>query len=292
MFPALRSPFGRHVAGIGLLFCLLGTGLTGLNLAGICIPPAPHSRTLDAKTLKLTLEFTPPERTIAILQALPAPRNGEQLREATRIMASGIIHYWPTDDIFDPETLYSPLENWAVYAMSAVEALARKAGLPLQLRFSRLERFDYRDAIRKGVGFCSQVSMALADYLDERGIASRVAGLDGHVVVEASVNGQFYILDPDYDVVIPFSVEEAAQSSPVVAKYYMERGYPVSTATHVASLYGPEGNGNYYHSPQRRLFERLFTFVKWGAPAFLFLCGAILLLLNRRHYLRRTVQTA
>jgi hypothetical protein len=151
---------------------------------------------------------------------------------------------------------------------------------------SLYERRDYHAALAKGVGICSQAALAVADYLNRHGVATRIAGLDGHVVAVAEVAGGSYVLDADYGVVLPMTMAEA-ESDPVrVRDAYIARGYPRDSAERVASLFGPAGNKvvapeDYMATAAWRI--RLLELAAWLLPITLVVIGAWLWLRRHNH---------
>ena len=166
----------------------------------------------------------------------------EGLREANSLVAAAMVHYWPERDAIDWGVSVRPWENLPLWTKLRVRALVGGSGAKVS-RDARLERHDWRAALRLGVGWCSQQAIVLASYLAERGRAARVVGLGGHVVVEVAREDGAWILDPDYAVVVPMSREEATRGGDAVRDAYLAAGWPAEQAELVAGFYGPDGNG-------------------------------------------------
>ncbi len=104
---------------------------------------------------------------------------------------------------------------------------------------------DYRRAVQRGQGLCSQQSLALAVLLSRRGIPTQVNGLDGHVVTSAQVvDDQWWILDSNYDVIIPHTISEIEKDPEIIRPYYKETGYSQENIDTLVGIYGSEGNSN------------------------------------------------
>jgi hypothetical protein len=132
-------------------------------------------------------------------------------------------------------------ENWLLATLQRLEVWSQ-GGSSERLRLAFYERRNYRTILAKGVGICSQASLAIADYLGRQGLPARIASLDGHVVAATEANGQPYLLDADFDVVLPMSLHQAESDAAHVAEAYVRRGYAQPVADRLARLYGREGN--------------------------------------------------
>lgn len=65
-------------------------------------------------------------------------------------------------------------------------------------RLTRIGKFDNKAIISKGVGYCSQQGIGISEFLNTKNIKTNFLALDGHVVPQAYLNGEEYILYPDY----------------------------------------------------------------------------------------------
>ncbi|MCC9625664.1 hypothetical protein LPB41_28655 [Thalassospira sp. MA62] len=157
------------------------------------------------------------------------------------------MHYWSEPGERDPAILYDWRENWFLAFAGRAESLAVDLGLVASPKFGRLERFDYHDIVAKGVGFCSQVSLAVTDYLQDMGVQSYVLGLNGHVVsvVGSLADGQEYIVDADYGVLVPYSRAEIEASPDLVRMSYLKAGYNDKLIDKLIGFYDRQGNGRY-----------------------------------------------
>jgi hypothetical protein len=119
------------------------------------------------------------------------------LSEYMKLIDLTLKYEWPDD------VEYMPIEdNWMIYVLRLFDPFIAKNILSDQslLFFEKIEIPKYKDAFRRGFGICSQQSLATSDILHTRyKMNSKVAGLNGHVVVQLyNMNGQNYILDPSY----------------------------------------------------------------------------------------------
>lgn len=69
------------------------------------------------------------------------------------------------------------------------------------------------------------------------------AGVPGHVVATVRVDdvrNEWWILDADYGVVLPYGIEAIRAQPGIVAPYYRSRGYDEQTVATVVSNYGKD----------------------------------------------------
>jgi hypothetical protein len=153
----------------------------------------------------------------------------------------------------------SALQNWILWLLGAVAPS----------RFQNLEFRNARFALQRGFGLCSQAALALADLLGRAGIPAEIAVLEGHVVVTAeTAAGRWTVLDPDYGVTIPMTLDEIRpQAEGVVARDYGSHYGPSVVARLVpayASGYRLASRGG--RERLRAWFERVTFFLKWALP--------------------------
>ncbi len=139
---------------------------------------------------------------------------------------------------------------------------------------------DYKDAVSRGVGLCSQHALAVADYMRKLGFKSTAMGLHGHVVDETIFpNKKTYILDADYNVFMPFGLAYAKTHKNIVRNYYLQAGYSKKTADNVSTIY------THNSQPYRVKYPILTHVTKalgWGLPLILILIGIMLLVSDSR----------
>ena len=68
-------------------------------------------------------------------------------------------------------------------------------------------------------------------------------GLSGHVVATAKIDDdKWIILDPDYGVNIPFSIQEIEENTELIEPFYLAAGYDIPRITELKRIFGKEGN--------------------------------------------------
>ncbi len=234
-------------ASITLLFTgaalslLSGFLLVSASIARETVAPHPMHEAAPWGKPKVTRDD--PAHVLMLLEAIDHA-DADVVAKATMLVASGMANYWPAlgvhDAALDCGFLEDPIEwTWRFFLGGAEELV------PGFTEHQTLERADWRIALRKGVGFCSQQSMVLAGYLRERGIESDVLRLEGHVIAVAHTPEGDILLDPDYGVVLRCSLAQAESDPEFVRAAYLAAGFGVEQTDMVVKIYGAEGNDFY-----------------------------------------------
>jgi hypothetical protein len=191
-----------------------------------------------------------PSEALELLERIH-PSDDAGLAEVSRVIAGGMTNGFPTEGDIDADFAPTPLENLPLW----LEFERARRDPSLQTRaaeLSRLEREDWRSALRIGLGYCSQASLIAAGFLRERGIEAEAYGLGGHVVTRAFTGRGERVLDCDYGIMLPFGVAHAAAFPDDVRHHYLQAGYPSEQVAMVVACYGDEGNSAYYGSTIER----------------------------------------
>ncbi|MET3130535.1 hypothetical protein AAKU55_000792 [Oxalobacteraceae bacterium GrIS 1.11] len=193
-----------------------------------------------------------------------------------RFLAEFLLHFRETINYDWPNNVdYMPVqENWILSGMKLVDPLIAKYMLQdssTQL-FGNVELPQYRDSLARGFGICSQLSLAGADLLQRRyGIDARVAGLNGHVVMQVfDGRNNSWIVDPSFKTFARGSVEtpekipeEFYKGNDKIKKFYFDK------ETNFVSSHSGWGGYSYRSSKKQ---EALFYFIiasyylKWILP--------------------------
>ena len=187
----------------------------------------------------------------------------ETLRSVTFTVHNAITHYGPGS--IEERKKYNILlpftENYILFALSF-----------LNEKFTIWEFYDYKKAIYRGVGVCSQYAIVVDQVLGEKGIPSKLISLGGHVVTTAELSkNNWWILDADFGLVIPLDIKQIEEDPKIVIDYYIRNGQTKEKAIEISKYYGPEGNyiGNNFYSPRQKI-KQIIQFVsyylKWIIP--------------------------
>lgn len=134
------------------------------------------------------------------------------------------------------------INNWSLFLMihgfEFIPEFNHQISKLKQLTFG-YEYHDYKDALQRGVGLCSQHALAVTNYMKNVfGLESKTVNLNGHVVNETHFpNQQSYVLDADYNVVLPFDLNYAQSHEAVVHHYYQLAGVDNRLATKIAEIF-------------------------------------------------------
>ena len=139
---------------------------------------------------------------------------------------------------------------------------------------NRYEFKNYKKGLERGVGLCSSHSIVVQGVLLDNGIEAQLWDIAGHVVVRARVSEEeWYILDPDYGLYVPYDIA-AIEADPEITRpsyehmadlYKPEYDDPYTTDK-VVELYGKEGNHIYSYDAR---FEKSSYVAIWLLPLLL-----------------------
>jgi hypothetical protein len=167
--------------------------------------------------------------------------------------------------------------------------MGKFSGIP---EYKRYHFANYRRSLERGIGICGDASMIMSQLLNQQNIANKILTFPGHVVVAASFdNGQQYILDADYGVIIPYSLNEFATSSTDIAKLYSEAGYPRRDFLLFQKIYSQDYNvwdGVEHFITKKYYFEKISYWLKWPVPILMILLGLYALLKARSRGVKQT----
>ncbi len=262
------------IRATGWMALTLAVLLLTLNVTGFFYLPERHSKTYGNTRIKAGVALREPNDVLAGLSSLESLKGEADVARLTELFSAGVMHYWPAPDDWDTEILTDFRENWVTAAIERIELIMLKNGLKAVPDYVRRERLDYDHIIAKGVGICSQVALAVTDFVQKRGAEAYTWGLDGHVVsvVGPLEDGRTYIVDSDYAVYLPLSVEEIVQQPSLIKPAYLAAGYNEKEADVLAKIYGQDGNFRYGTQLSWKV-----TVLQWGLPAVLIVISIVIL---------------
>jgi hypothetical protein len=200
-----------------------GTLLLLLNLGGLFMHLRNGAIYQQASVTLSTYITLSPEQVFSVIEQYPINDRKNYLVRLTNAVHNGVVHYWE-DDAIDEYNIRVPVyENYLLYAASYI----------YPSRFRKYEFMDYRKAVERGIGLCSQYSLIIAQVLKKRRIPAKIILLDGHVVATAQADpasDQWWILDADYGVVVPHDVRAIARNPALALPNYAARGYSVESS--------------------------------------------------------------
>lgn len=177
--------------------------------------------------------------------------------EINNIVHNGIAHSWSDEKKYDYRIQIPIFRNYIIYLLSKLKPSI----------YDKYEFCDYRRAIQRGIGLCSQHALAMTDILSKRNIASYLIGLDGHVVVVANVDqkkNEWWTFDPDYGIVIDKSLEEIKKKPEIIRDYYLKKGIKSEIIDALIEIYRKGAKSEYINSNCR--IEKLSYILIWIIP--------------------------
>lgn len=270
---------GRPRLGAALI--LTGVVLLGLDVAGLFTTlrndaiydervvngerySRPRATYRDVLTLSARELLAAAERRQGETDAAYAAR-------VTLAVHQGIAHYWEPEGIERFHLRIPVYENYLLFAASYF----------FPKSFREYELYDYRKAIERGVGFCSQQAVILARLLAEGGIETRIVLAPTHTFALALVDrsrGSWWILDSAYGVVIPHGLDDVRRDPASIEPFYTQAGIDAAYVTrYLIPAYGAttfrivEGAGGYHRL--RRFYEPASYTLIWVIPLFLIWSG-------------------
>jgi hypothetical protein len=183
-----------------------------------------------------------------------------------KVVNDGFAHYWKEEGISKYHLRVPIWENYLLFAASYINPKA----------YRTYEFSNYKKDLERGVGLCSSHCIVLKGILNKNGIPAELFDIAGHVVLRTKVNEtEWYLLDPDFGIVVPFDTAAVGINPEIVRPYYQNMAklyYPDAknpyTVDHVVEIYGREGNHTYTVD---NWFEYFSYWAKWIIPLLLIL---------------------
>jgi hypothetical protein len=183
---------------------------------------------------------------------------------ATMLLNKSMAHYWKDEGI---KKYHMRVPLWENYILTL------KQGITGHRKY---EFRNYKKAIERGVGLCSQPCIGLKYLLNANGIEADLWDLQQHIVVGVTFkDGTEYTLDPDYGYVIPVGMSGLQGHPNLVREAY--KNHDAVYADHVTEhkhtddivkMYTQEGNHIYQ---MKKSFEDFSYIAKWILPVLLIL---------------------
>lgn len=257
---------------------ILGVGLLIINIAGLFISLRNESIYQEKAGINLT------ETQMYQMINEPVNNRKEYITNLNDAVHKGIAHYWRDAGINKYNLRIPFYENYLLYIASYLDPE----------EYLKYEFYDYRRAVERGVGLCSQQAIIVSEILLEKGIPSFIIGLSGHVVLRAQADAkrdEWWVLDPDYGIVIPHDIDIIEKNPKITRSFYAQAGYKLKTIDSLGKIYEKtEGYvvrskpGAKGYRIKRYRAEHIFYFLKWILP-FIFIITSVILFIKRRRIL-------
>lgn len=252
---------------LALVLVLLSISLFTTNIYGLIIGSRPEGLALTELRFQDDIELDYQQSTLE-LEKLSGLGPTKYATSATYIISKSLAHI-PWYEEANPEKfnqLVPVYENYILYLMGKL------SGIP---EFQKYHFTDYRRSLRRGIGICGDASMVLSQLLNNKGINNKIVTMNGHVVVEAKI-GETYVLDADFGVSIPHSMDEIKGNLMLIDDYYGEAGFSDTDIRVLRAAYS--GDSQYWEDTKHFMtnkyyFERFSYIAKWLIPILLGLWG-------------------
>lgn len=210
------------------------------------------------------------------LAQLDPTNRPDYVTKLSKLVSESVLHYWRPEHSAEYNIRLPWSENFVLRALSYVDPKF----------FAMYEFQDHRRALARGVGLCSQHAIITSGFLAEQGIPAKLIELQGHVILTAEVDeGQWWLVDPDYGVVVPFSLAEAEEHPKDAAAVYEAAGFSDYDVDKVEDFYKTADNVVYdggadTYQPKLWLIEMVSYWMKWLIP--LMIMSPVLFARDRR----------
>ena len=254
------------------VWAVVGIALLGMNLAGLFLPlrsPEIGHLPLNRYGNTLTLSRQEVERRLR-----PDGRShARYAADVTRTVHQALTYYWGSQDPRDDDRyrLRIPLhENYLLFLANVVRPDI----------FRRYEIADYRKALERGVGTCSQSAVIATMILRERGIEARTVLLLRHTVTTARVGeaGEWWVIDPTCGAIVKRPIDAILADPEIIRGPYREAGQSDEAInTIIAAFRSSRSAGKSVIAvPERLALERGCDVAKWALPATMLLATGVL----------------
>jgi hypothetical protein len=255
--PALLLQWGGLVlTAIGAAFLLV---VAAYPLGLIRAYPAPPAAAIEGP-LGLTRKISDPD----ILHRTPGEPMQAYLERLTKTVAGSMVHYWTKSDRWTAEDArYTRIGLFDNYLLWIESFLPR-----YRENFQDYEFVTPGKALMRGYGFCSQASKIVYSILTDQGIAAVIYSAPEHTIVES--NGS--VLDSDYGVFIPHSLDSIRKDPSLIDRYYANF-QPMVPLLRRAYAESWQQLGTARGFRDVRAYEAKFERLKWFPPLMLLALG-------------------
>lgn len=209
---------------------LIGIFLIFLNLFGLFVPLRSNLIYGQSFTFLQDKELTP-EETFKRIDSIKEKGNREYAETINEIVHNSIIHYWKDEKAAKYHIRIPVYENYILYLLGAIRPE----------EFGKYEYCDYKKALERGIGLCSQQAMIVRDLMREKGMRAKAVMINGHVVTSVEIDkktGEWWVLDPDYGIVIKKYINDIeSKDLEFIKPLYAKKNPDSETVEKITNLY-------------------------------------------------------
>lgn len=189
----------------------------------------------------------------------------------TQVIANGTAHIHWND--FEPKKfnqLVPIWENWILFLMGKYSGIKE---------YKRYHFVTPEKSIERGIGICGEVSMLMSSLLARESINSTILTYPGHVVVTAEIDGEHFVFDPDFGIVIHGSPDDLIRNPALFNGKYLEAGYSHTDELFFQNAYSQvpgKWKGAKHFITKKYYFEKISYWAKWLVPVLMLFSGLLL----------------
>jgi len=259
---------------------LSGIVLMGINLTGLFLNLNQIDFLEHEVRFKNDVELTYNE-SIQLLKRNDGESDMDYSFRVNDVISKRLAHiYW---NKYEPEKFNQLVPIWENYFLYF---MGKFSGIP---EYKRYHFANYSRSLKRGIGICGDASMVMSQVLNKEGIENKIASFNGHVVSAVQLNdGKQIVLDADFGVSMPFSIEEIHQNPSLVDRYYLDQAHQPEQIESLKESYIGRyklWDGVEHFITKKYYFEKISYALKWPLPIFLILVASICL--YRSNYLIR-----
>ncbi len=238
---------------IFLIAFISGMALLALNIYGLFIPLGNADIYSEQHTLyKNDVDKNAQSLLNEVINEKKITNREEYFKKVVLAVNKNIAHYWWNEGRVKYNLTIPIYKNYILWFKQFTDSR----------HYKFYEFCNYKRALKRKVGLCSQHAISVCGILEAKKIPCKIVALSGHVVAMAEVKtDKYWVLDADYDVILPYSIDEIEQNPSIIIPYYKgkmpysnyalqknEKGESKNAFVNAISLekmvdiFGPEGN--------------------------------------------------
>lgn len=201
-------------------------------------------------------------KTITLIEKKSDESDIEYARRVNSVISRGLAHIQWLE--YEPEKFNQIIPIWENYF---IYFMGKLSNIP---EYQRYHYADYRRSLKRGIGICGDASMVLSQTLEKESIDNKIVSFPGHVVTRVNFSdGKEFTYDPDFGVVLPYSINEIQLKPSIVVKHYVDKGYTKEESISLAKIYAGElkvWDGVSHFITKKYYFEKIAYALKWPLP--------------------------
>ena len=252
------------------LFCASLTTLV-INIFGLFFELAPSGLTAQNLRFKNDQIYTY-EEAIENIEWKDSDSNVIYAQRLNSTIAGRLAHvHW---EKYAPTRFNQTIPIWENYILYLAGKLS---GIP---EFERYHFSDPYRSLERGIGVCGDASMNLSKLLEHKEITNTIVSFPGHVIVEVEIAKEVkHVYDPDFNVILPYSIEEINAQSGLIIPFYEEKGYSEKEIDNLVDKYKlgyEKWRGVEHFITKKYYFEYASYYLIWIIPLLFFILFLIL----------------